>query len=606
MAATIAAMPTPTGTPAPTATPVPTPSMTPAPTATPTPVPTATRRPTPTRRPTATPVPTMSPSTALSEMVKRARPAVVRIDTRTGGGSGAIFETRGSTGFVITNHHVVEGVAEVDVTVNDTATYRGRVLGTDPVRDLAVVSICCGSFSTLAFGDASRLEPGDEVVAIGYALGLPGAASITSGIVSAVRFDPRYQSDVIQTDAAINPGNSGGPMLSISGEILGINTFRIDEADSGRATEGLGFAISEHTVQTHIPRLKTAQAAHTPTPTCRPQPTPAYSGTGSFGPIDGELRHDPSDGFIKTMYADASFADFIASATFVNPYSAGSSSWDYGFIIRKSRWEATSRFITIAATSSGHWDVFWREGLSSEYQDIADGTLGSFDTGVGGRNTVWVAALGGRGLLFVNDEFVASLDFSGVAGAGDIAVVTGVFEGSERAGAVTRFEDFEIFPLQKSYGPASGTLQKEPGFIAAHDSGVWTGDLVVEAQFNRPQGTEWDYGFLIRNPIFDRLDVIGIEGSGWWFHDTRDVPDTGYTEVDGGRISDAGASLRNVNHLLLMAFGDDGLLFLNDVVVAALDLSHNQDLGGVSVMGDFYLDHQSSPSFSNFNVWTPK
>ena len=68
-----------------------------------------------------------------------------------------------------------------------------------------------------------------------------------------MRYDSRYSSDVIQTDAAINPGNSGGPMLSMSGEFLGINTFRIDESDSGRAAEGLGFAVSETTVQARIP-----------------------------------------------------------------------------------------------------------------------------------------------------------------------------------------------------------------------------------------------------------------------------------------------------------------------------------------------------------------
>ena len=151
-------------------------------------------------------------------MVKRARPAVVRIETRTSSGSGAIFDTQGQTAYVITNQHVVEGASEVNVTVNDSSTYRGTVLGTDSVRDLAVVRICCGSFSKLSFGDASRLEPGDEVVAIGYALGLSGQATITRGIVSAIRYEREYLSDVIQTDAAINPGNSGGPMLSMTGQ----------------------------------------------------------------------------------------------------------------------------------------------------------------------------------------------------------------------------------------------------------------------------------------------------------------------------------------------------------------------------------------------------
>ena len=311
MAATVAAMPTPTPTPDPTVaaylqslirqsnatpTPTPTPTLTPTPMPTATPVPTLTPTPRPTPRPRPTATPTPNPVALLSEMVRRARPAVVRIESSTSVGSGAIFETQGQTAYVVTNHHVIEGFSQVNVVVNDSRTYRGTVRGTDHVRDLAVVSICCGRFQALPFGDASRLEPGDEVVAIGYALGLSGQATITRGIVSAMRYDSRYSSDVIQTDAAINPGNSGGPMLSMSGEILGINTFRIDESDSGRAAEGLGFAVSETTVQARIPSLKTCR--FTPTPTRRPAPTPSYSGGygSGFGPIDGELWHDPSDG----------------------------------------------------------------------------------------------------------------------------------------------------------------------------------------------------------------------------------------------------------------------------------------------------------------------
>ena len=76
------------------------------------------------------------------------------------------------------------------------------------------------------------------------------------------------------------------------------------------------------------------------------------------------------------------------------------------------------------------------------------------------ENTVWLAAVGEHGLLFVNGEFVSSLDLSGVAGAGDVAAMTGAFTGDEVAGAVTQFEDFQVFPLHKRYGPASGKLGK--------------------------------------------------------------------------------------------------------------------------------------------------
>ncbi len=242
--------------------------------------------PTPTPRPT----PTKDPAPALSAMIKQVRPAVVRIQTSSRMGSGVIFETQGRTGYVVTNHHVVEGDVQVSVTVNDSTTYSGSVLGTDSVRDLAVVSICCGSFQTLPFGNAAALQPGDEVVVIGYALNFRGQATVTRGIVSAVRYDSAHRRDLIQTDAAINPGNSGGPLLSMWGKILGINTGRVEESPSGRPTEGLGFAISGTTVQQQIPTLRAGPPAPTPTasptPGASPSPTPTPTATPGGTPPD--------------------------------------------------------------------------------------------------------------------------------------------------------------------------------------------------------------------------------------------------------------------------------------------------------------------------------
>ena len=606
MAATIAAMPTETLTPThvPTAIPTPTATPTPLPTATPTPLPTATPR--PTRRPTAAPtaIPTRSPAVVLSEMVRTVRPAVVRIESRLSSGSGAIFETQGRTAYIITNHHVVEGVAEVVVTVNDSREYQGTVLGTDPVRDLAVVRICCGSFRTLSFGDASGFDVGDEVVVIGYALGLAGEATTTRGIVSAIRYDSSLRSEVIQTDAAINPGNSGGPMLSMSGEIVGINTYRIDESRSGRTAEGLGFAVSEQTVQQQIPVLKIASAA--PTPTRRPQPTPTRTpfidGTGGFGPISGALWHDPSDGFIKTEYVNVSISDFIVSATFTNPYAASTNSWDYGFIIRRTGTGASSKFIQVVVTSRGRWDASWRQGSSSEGQDIADGRLSGFNTGSGGRNELWLAVFGERGLFFVNGEFVSMLDLSNVTGAGNAAVITGAFTGDEVAGAVTRYEGFQAYPFTKQYGPASGKLLDDAtGSLPTHRSGLWARNLVTEAVFASPPGRDWNYGFVIRSPESNRLEIITVVGDDQWVHHTRDVGDNEYTEVENGRLS---PNLRSQNHLLLMALDDWGILFVNGEMVSLLDLRHNMDYGIVAAVGGFYGARTGDLDFENFNVWT--
>ena len=527
---------------------------------------------------------------------------MVRIQTSSGSGSGVIFETQGQTGYVITNHHVVEGEVQVSVIVNDSTTYRGSVLGTDSTRDLAVVSICCGSFRALPFGDASTLQAGDEVVAIGYPLGLQGEATVTRGIVSAMRYASRYLSHVIQTDAAINPGNSGGPMLSMSGAILGINTFGIDTTASGRPVEGLSFAISEQTVQQQILTLKAGVPGAMPTPTRRPAATPVPGQTSAFGPISGELVHDPSDGFIETKYANVSIADMMVEAAFINPYSAAPNKWDYGFIFRR---EHNGQAIHFRVTSDRRWYLAWREASTADSQQVGEGTLQTFNTSAGGRNHLRVVAIEERGWLFVNGEFVSSLDLSAVTGAGDVAVITGGFTGNEVAGAVTRFENFQGDRFTRRYGPADGKLAKEPGSIAAHGTRVRTRDLIVEADFVNPQGSDWSYGFVIRNPEYGHLEVIGLADMAWWFHNTRDVGDDEYTRVADGYLSGAGVSLLSRNHLLIIAIEGAGWFFVNDRLVAKLDLGHNLDSGRVSAMGDFFGSHQGSPSFENFNVWAP-
>ncbi len=169
---------------------------------------------------------------------------------------------------------------------------------------------------------------------------------------------------------------------------------------------------------------------------------------------------------------------------------------------------------------------------------------------------MWLAAFGERGLLFVNGDFISILDLSDVTAAGDVAVITGAFVGDQVAGAVTRYEDFQGSHLRKDYGPASGVLEYEAGFISEQSSSVWARDLVAEATLTSPLGRNWDYGFIIRNTEFNRLEVIGVGGNNRWFHDTWDFGDDEYTEVAGGRLS---AGLRSKNHLILMAIEEIGL-----------------------------------------------
>ena len=300
------------------------------------------------------------------------------------------------------------------------------------------------------------LKSGPDVVAIGYALGLVGPATVTKGIVSRVFDDDEKMRKLIQTDAAINPGNSGGPLFTLDGLVVGINTFILTNS------EGLGFAIAESTIQEQIPLLRSGVSTLPPTLT----PTPTTGEEYDFGPTSGELRHDPTGNLIKTEYAAISLGDMMVEATFVNPYSASSNSWDYGFFIRV---DGNASFIQVIILSGGRWEV--KSGAAPPYQQIAVGTLSDLELGAGGQNHVRVVAIGDRGWLFVNSNFVSSFDLGNVTGPGLVAVITGAYTGDEVAGEVTRFENFKGYRLTKVYGPAEGILENMPGYIAEHFSG---------------------------------------------------------------------------------------------------------------------------------------
>ena len=163
-------------------------------------------------------------------------PTVVRIETPEGSASGIIISR---TGYVLTNNHVVNSAALVKITLMSGEEYDGIVVAREEHRDLAIVGIIAdrSDFSEGVLGSSENITVGEEVVAIGYSLGLKGQVTFSKGIVSAVR--KINSSSYIQTDAAINPGNSGGSLVNLKGEIIGINTAKY----VGEAIEGIGLVI---------------------------------------------------------------------------------------------------------------------------------------------------------------------------------------------------------------------------------------------------------------------------------------------------------------------------------------------------------------------------
>lgn len=153
-------------------------------------------------------------------------------------GSGVIVSP---DGYIVTNNHVIDGASEIKVVLNDKSEFKGKVIGTDPRSDIAVIKIDAKHLPALQWGSSDELRAGEMVMAVGSPFGL--SQSVTTGIVSAVgraNVGITDYEDFIQTDAAINPGNSGGALINMRGQLVGVNTAIFSRTGG---YQGIGFAV---------------------------------------------------------------------------------------------------------------------------------------------------------------------------------------------------------------------------------------------------------------------------------------------------------------------------------------------------------------------------
>ena len=168
-------------------------------------------------------------------------------------GSGVIISP---DGYIVTNNHVIDGAMDIRVTMTDRRILPAKLIGADPLTDLAVIKIDGSNLPSVPLGDSTQLHPGQTVLAFGNPLGF--RFTVTRGIVSALNRPNPYAADrrspgqFIQTDAAINPGNSGGPLVNAHGEVIGINTFLVSETGG---FSGMGFAIPSQIVKPTVDTL---------------------------------------------------------------------------------------------------------------------------------------------------------------------------------------------------------------------------------------------------------------------------------------------------------------------------------------------------------------
>jgi len=175
-------------------------------------------------------------------------------ENQSGSGTGFVWDRNG---IIVTNFHVIANSNSISVRFNDPTSYKARVVGIAPEKDIAILKVDAPKekFIPLSMGDSSKLRVGNKVLAIGNPFGLD--QTLTTGIVSALGRQITSPADktitgVIQTDAAINPGNSGGPLLNSQGEVVGINTSILSRSG---ASAGIGFAIPSNEIQKVVPQL---------------------------------------------------------------------------------------------------------------------------------------------------------------------------------------------------------------------------------------------------------------------------------------------------------------------------------------------------------------
>lgn len=174
-----------------------------------------------------------------------------QVEVSQGVGSGVIFK---SDGYIVTNNHVIDGAKEITVSLADGRNFPGKVVGADPITDIAVVKIDASDLPVAKFGDSDDILVGEPAIAIGNPMGLEFQGSVTAGVISALNRTLDIgdgQVKLLQTDAAINPGNSGGALVNADGLVIGINSAKL----AANGVEGMGFAIPINTVKPIIDQL---------------------------------------------------------------------------------------------------------------------------------------------------------------------------------------------------------------------------------------------------------------------------------------------------------------------------------------------------------------
>jgi len=709
-------------------------------------------------KPSPTPLPTSIPTVvptpikinnssannqpSYSEIAKILRPSVVKIEGKNSVGTGFVIS---ENGLIVTNAHVVGDELELLVTLFDSNKRKAIVLGKDINEDIALLAIEGYKLQPISFGTLERPSVGDEVLAMGYALDLPGNATFTKGMVSAFRENVFGNLTALQTDTAINPGNSGGPLVDLYGNVIGINTaiaksaeginfaISIDEAiisinrlKNGYSTINNTFASSKFPYQIELPdkwnvyevrpdfvllsdeesstriyilvhklesNVTTEEYANTRVDQSSSQNFENYerlsfsevkldnintmeiteiwkriendfthkgveyflthSGLGysiyteseisswyesknkinnilktfsidksvintedisektatpeplfvnsnfNFEPRDIILEHNTNDDFIPFESTNTNFLNSIIEATIIPPHNDNNRNWSSGFLIRRKN---NSQLHSIGINSEGYWFHYIRN-QNTNPEDITAGEYTSaIKLGLGDNNKLKIVSIDEKGWLFINDQYITTLDLSLWIGNGDIQPIGSWFKGDEYDGEKTIFKNFSIKSLEIAYKNENGIIQELGNrMIDTFNSDIIIDNSIIETTFfiNNKNDTQWSPGVFIRNSQVSGTHSVVISSNGNWSHFIW-TPTNSWVLLESDFSEKINIIGDKENNVLIMVFDKVAWLFINNSYIEKLDFSSLIEEGEIQIFNNFFSEDENFNNITNF------
>lgn len=368
---------------------------------------------------------------------------------------------------------------------------------------------------------------------------------------------------------------------------------------------------------TNIPQVSSVIPTPTPTLTLAPSLTPtpkAVLGSSPtpfvvadistlpigiapvFGPSAGTLQGLDND-LIDYVPSRISIKDFIAEATIQNP-TGTNQAWDFALLIR----DQGPEFYAVVIESDGSWELMLI--LETGTTSVASGTHSNFDTSEGGSNHIRVIGFGNFGLLYLNDEFLGTLDLSSLPDAGDVSIASGLdtpFDVDRQFA----YEDFTVWSMEEMITDLEGSLAHDAdGNLETVFTRASAQDFVVTATFSNPYDVSsgaWDYGLLFRNSPAETF-ILNLNSSKQW---TLFLLQGGqYNTLATGTIPNLLTGDNEQNDVVLFAVGEQGYLFINGEFNAALDLSQLITSGGLALnIGIVNEVAGETTSFNGVNIW---